>query len=199
MSWAIELTQYDISYEPRIAIKVQVLADFLVEMTHPREHHPGEWTIYVDGSSNNKGYGDGVILENTEGVAVEYSLKSKFQTSNNQAEYEACLPGIRMAKELGATAVTICLDSRLIVSQIKGEYQTKEQIMQKYLTKVRDSLVGLSKFEIKHISREQNARADLLSILASTKKASNYHYVIEEAHPSPSLTLEVGKIDWRAP
>jgi hypothetical protein len=41
MSWAIELTQYDISYEPRLAIKAQVLADFLAEMTHPGRTIPG--------------------------------------------------------------------------------------------------------------------------------------------------------------
>jgi hypothetical protein len=60
-----------------------------------------------------------------------------------------------------------------MVSQIKGEYQAKELIMQKYLAKVRVALVGLSKFEIRHIPREENAREDLLSKLASTKKASN--------------------------
>ena len=104
--------------------------------------------IYVDGSSNTKGCGAGVIPENSDGLAIKYSLKFEFLNSNNQAEYEACLAGIRMAKELGANAVTICSDSRLVVSQIKGEYQAKEPLMQKYLAKVRDALVGLSKFEI---------------------------------------------------
>jgi ribonuclease HI len=125
MSWAIELTQNDISYEPRLAIKAQVLADFLAEMTPPRE-----WMIYVYGSSNTKGCGAGVILENSDGLAIEYSLKFDFPTSNNQVEYEACLAGIRMAKELGANAITICSDSKLVVSQIKGEYEAKELIMQ---------------------------------------------------------------------
>jgi hypothetical protein len=100
MSWAIELTQFDISYELQLVIKAQVLADFLTEMTHPGESHPGEWTIYVDGSSNTKGCGAGVILENTDGLVIEYSLKFEFPTLNNQAEYEACLAGIRKAKEL---------------------------------------------------------------------------------------------------
>ena len=64
----------------------------------------------------------GVILENSEGLAVEYSLRFDFPTSNNQAECEACLAGIRMVKELGTNAVTICSNSRLVISQIKGEY-----------------------------------------------------------------------------
>ena len=117
ISWAIELTQ--------------VLADILAEMTHLRESHPREWMIYVDGSSNTKGCGAGVILENSDGLAIEYSLKFDFPTSNNQAEYEACLAGIQMAKELGTNAITIYSDSKLVVSHIKGEYQAKELIMQK--------------------------------------------------------------------
>jgi hypothetical protein len=116
MSWAIELTLYDISYEPRLAIKAQVLADFLAEMMHPGQAHPGEWMIYVDGSSNTKGCGARVILENSDILAIEYSLKFDFPTSNNQTEYEACLAGIRMAKDLGANVVTICSDSKLVVS-----------------------------------------------------------------------------------
>jgi ribonuclease HI len=168
-------------------------------MTHLGENHPGEWTIYVDGSSNIKGCGAGVILENSEGLAVEYSLRFDFRRSNNQAEYEACLAGIWMAKELGANAITIYSDSKLVVSQIKGEYQANEPIMQKYLAKVRDALVGFSKFEIRHIPREENARANLLSKLASTKKTSNYHSVVEEVIPYPSLTLQVQEADWRTP
>ena len=86
-------------------------------------------------SSNTKGCGVGVILENTDGLLIEYSLKFEFPTSNNQAEYEACLAGIRMEKELGANVVTFCSDSTLVVSQFKGEYQAKEPIMQKYLAR----------------------------------------------------------------
>ena len=85
MTWAVELSQYDISYEPRQAIKAQALADFVAEMTHPGEEPRGSWTIYVDGSSNPKGAGAGILIENDEGITVEYSLKFEFPTSNNQA------------------------------------------------------------------------------------------------------------------
>jgi ribonuclease HI len=80
-------------------------------MTHPGHQNSGSWTIYVDGSSNTKGSGAGILIENEEGVAVKYSIKFEFPTSNNQAEYEACLAGIRVAKELGAIAITLCSDS----------------------------------------------------------------------------------------
>jgi ribonuclease HI len=169
MTWAVELSQYDIPYKPHQAVKAQALDDFVAEMTHPGEAPTRSWTIYVDGSSNPKGAGAGILIKNNEGVTVEYSLKFEFPTSNNQAEYEACLAGIRTAKELGATAITLCSDSKLVVSQIKGEYQAREPLLQRYLAKVKESLLGLSNFEIKHIPREENSRAKLLSKLVSTK------------------------------
>jgi ribonuclease HI len=81
-----------------------------------------------------------VIIENDDGIVVEYSLKFAFQTSNNQAEYEACFTGIRMAKELGASTITIRSYSQLMVTKIKGDYMAKEPILQKYLAKVKESL-----------------------------------------------------------
>jgi ribonuclease HI len=140
MSWAIGLTQYDISYEPRQAIKAQALADFVAEMMHPGPSILGAWVVHVDGSSNEKGSGARVIIKNDDGIAVEYSLRFAFWTSNNQAEYEACLARIRMAKELGASVITIRSDSQLMVSQIKGDYMANEPILQKYLAKVKESL-----------------------------------------------------------
>jgi ribonuclease HI len=70
---------------------------FPAEITHPGPTSPGSWVVHVDGSCNEKGSGAGVIVENDEGIVVEYSLKFSFPASNNQAEYEACLAGIRMA------------------------------------------------------------------------------------------------------
>jgi ribonuclease HI len=135
------------------------------------------------------------LIENDEGVTVEYSLKFEFPTSNNQAEYEACLAGISAAKELGATAITLCSDSQLVVSQIKGEYQAREPLLQRYLAKVKESLLGLSKFEIKHIPREENSRADLLSKLASTKSSLTLKSVVEEVLPFPCAILQVENED----
>jgi ribonuclease HI len=146
-----------------------------------------------------KGSGAGIILENEEGVTVEYSLRFNCPTSNNQAKYEACLVGIIMAKEMGAAEITLCLVSKLVVSQIKGEYQAREAHLQKYLQKVRESLIGLSCFKIKHIPREENSCANLLSKLASTKKGSQHHSIIEETIPRPVVILQAEEEDWRTP
>ena len=108
MSWAVEFSQYKIQYEPCKAIKAQVLPNFLAEMTLFTKANLGEWTIYVDGSSNAKGCKARVIIENIKGVLVEHSLMFEFPTSKNQAEYKDYFGGIREAKELGVSAITSC-------------------------------------------------------------------------------------------
>jgi ribonuclease HI len=151
----------------------------------------------VDGSSNEKGSGAEVIIENDDRIAIEYSLRFAFRTSNNQAEYEACLAGIRMVKELGASVVTIRSDSQLILSQKKGDYMAKEPILQKYLAKVNESIQGLSGFEIQPIPREQNHQADILSKLASTKNVGNSRSVVEETLQNTCVVLQAEVSDWR--
>ena len=69
--------------------------------------------------------------------------------------------------------------------------------MQKYLTLVRENLVGFSMFEIKHVPRSENSRADLLSKLASTKSAFVLRSVVEEVIPFPGAILQIEDEDWR--
>ena len=64
--------------------------------------------MYVDGSSTKNGCGAGIIYESPEGDKFEYALRFKFQASNNEAEYEALLAGIRMCKAAGATKIDAC-------------------------------------------------------------------------------------------
>lgn len=75
---------------------LKVLADFLAEMTPTSPIKPTDllWIIHVDGSSNNKGSGVSLFLENQDGLVVEVSLTYSFTVSNNQAEYEARIAGL---------------------------------------------------------------------------------------------------------
>ena len=68
---------------------------------------PLEWTLYVDGSLNNKGSRAGVILEGPNDIMHKYSLKFDFQAINNQAEYKALAIGLCLAKEIGAKTLHI--------------------------------------------------------------------------------------------
>ncbi|XP_058747024.1 uncharacterized protein LOC131620014 [Vicia villosa] len=147
-----------------------------------------KWTIYVDGASSNSGSGAGIILENDEGLIIEVSLVLSFTTSNNQAEYEALLAGLRLAEDVGAREVMIYTDSQLVASQVSGDYQAKNDTLAEYLTFVKEKMKRFSKADVAHIPREHNSRADILSKLASTRKKGGNKSVIHEILPRPSIS-----------
>ncbi|XP_025678305.1 uncharacterized protein [Arachis hypogaea] len=143
----IEVYVDDMLYEAQIAIKSQYLADFVAEYTDtPRT--PIDWNLYVDGSSNKARIGAGVILESDQGTQLELSLRFKLPASNNQAEYEAQLAGLKLVREVGAQKLTIFSDLQIVTSQIEGRYQAKDPTMKKYLDKTREQLENFMGYEI---------------------------------------------------
>jgi hypothetical protein len=98
----------DITYEKRKAIKSQVLPDFTAEWLELQNIGPPDlssvWTMYFDGLKRVEGAGAGVVLIPPQGYKLKYVLRMSFpQASNNEAEYEALLHGMKMAKACGAT------------------------------------------------------------------------------------------------
>ncbi|XP_057432272.1 uncharacterized protein LOC130725025 [Lotus japonicus] len=88
-------------YDKRGTMSAQSLVDFVVELTSDSgELVSTQWTLFVDGSSNSSGSGAGVTLEGPEEFALEQSLKFEFQATNNQAEYEALIVGLKLAIDL---------------------------------------------------------------------------------------------------
>ena len=120
-------------------------------------------------------------------MVVEHSLTLSFPTSSNQAEYEALLAGLRLAEDLGAREVQIFTDSQLVVSQVQGEYQDKNNNLIKYLNLVREHMKKFDRAEITHVPREQNTHADILLKLASTKKKGRNKSIIQESLSHPSI------------
>ena len=114
--WGVKIDTLGIKYVPRTAIKGQILADFVAEFpptaepedlnkTTVQENTPensGWWKIYVDGASNARGSGTGVVIITPDETVIEQSIRLDFKTSNNEAEYEAVLVGLNSAKTLGA-------------------------------------------------------------------------------------------------
>ncbi|XP_019442352.1 PREDICTED: uncharacterized protein LOC109347077 [Lupinus angustifolius] len=218
IAWSIELSQFDIRFEPRTAIKSQVLFDFVAELAAPEGDPEQVWTIFVDGSSNPRGNGAGILLEDGQGVTIEHSLTFTFPTSNNQAEYEACIVGLQLAKEVGARKVLICSNSQLVVSQVSGAYQTKDALLGKYLLKVKELMANFDEATIQHVPQESNARADILKNNGSSgvpvgTTCSGEHYIGEDSPPpysnalvqsgrimsSEKFTREVVDIIWAPP
>ncbi|XP_058185912.1 uncharacterized protein LOC131303137 [Rhododendron vialii] len=165
--WAVELANFDIHFEPRTAIKAQVLADFIAEFTpgSPDEKalvkpnygmleqqearktwnlFSGDvWKLHIDGASNSNGAGTGVVL--------------------------------------------------LLVNQVTGDYEARDPRMIKYQATALELIRGFKGFHIEQINRENNAHADALTSLASASKASEYRHIsLGEIHqPSFEVSEEV--------
>ncbi|KAI3453674.1 hypothetical protein Pfo_010337 [Paulownia fortunei] len=157
VKWTIEMSEYDIDYQPRVAIKAQALADFLQEMT-PTDEVPEAWLLHVDGSATISDCGAGIVLTSSEGEELEFAVKFKFKASNNEAEYEALVRGLKMALELGVRQLSVFSDSRLVMQQVRGEFVAKEERIRSYLTKI----------DLNHIPRAENVKADYLAKIASS-------------------------------
>ena len=122
--WGVYLGSLGVEYRPRTAIKGQVLAEFLAEFqydpSNPSLFIPAQtqldldeakWELFVDGASNSKGSGAGIMLISPEGLVLEQAVRLRFSASNNEAEYEAMLIGLRIARKLGANHLQIFCDS----------------------------------------------------------------------------------------
>ena len=116
VSWSVELLEFNIQYEPRMAIKAQALADFLAKMMDNMNSPEPRWTLHVDGASSSKGSGAEAILKKEGEIIIELSIKFDFPVSNNQVEYEALIAGLKLAKDIGVSRLLICNDSQIVTS-----------------------------------------------------------------------------------
>ena len=105
----------------------------------------------MDGSSNEGGPGAGLILINPEGHRVHCALRFGFKASNNEAEYEALIAGLKLAKEMRVESLNIYKNSQLIVCQVTNEYQARGEKMAAYLQKAKDLLNAFSSFNIQQV------------------------------------------------
>jgi len=174
--WAVELSEFDVQYEPRGPMKGQVYVDFMVELSSADAHQEEtnfRWVLSIYGSSNQQGSRAGVILEGPNGLLIEKALRFAFKASNNQAEYEALITGILLAKEMGAKSLLAKSDSLVVTGQVTGEYQAKDLQMAAYLWYVQVLKGSFATFELVHVPRKKNAQADLLAKLANSGKGAD--------------------------
>ena len=156
--WGTILGAFDIRYMPRTAVKGQVLADLVAEFAEPilegqevsgsleadekmistisqREHT--WWKAHVDGATNQRGSGVGLVLLSPEGITIEKSLRLEFSATNNEAEYETLLEGMSMIQKMGGKSVDMFSDSKLVVGQVNGDLEAKDERMREYLVRVK--------------------------------------------------------------
>ncbi|GKF81674.1 reverse transcriptase domain-containing protein, partial [Tanacetum coccineum] len=146
--------EYTIHYRPRVSVKGQILADFIVE-------RPEEDSLDT-------------LME------VEEELPEPFDDTNNEAEYEALIAGLRIAEQTGVKNLQVNVDSRLVANQVNGTYVTKEADMVRYLEKVRTLSNSFKEFSIRQVPRSENKKADVLSKIASTSFAHLSKQVLVE-------------------
>lgn len=119
IQWVVELSQFDIKYHPRIAIKAQALVEFVAEFTVPDKEDVQvdlkKWMIQTDGLSARKRGGVGVIIITSKGNFLRYRVQFQFPATNNEAEYEAILTGLKVGKVLGARNLLLQSDSKLVI------------------------------------------------------------------------------------
>ncbi|KAL0453731.1 UNVERIFIED_CONTAM: hypothetical protein Slati_1351200 [Sesamum latifolium] len=158
----------------RTTIKAQALADFVSKMTEitikeaPQDQ---KWLLHVDGSSTAQGSGASIVITTPQGEDLEFAIKFGFKASNNEAEYEALVIGLRMAHETGAKHLLAYSDSQLVVKQVEGTYEAKEE---NSLSKLASSL--------------EDCRTRHITI----------HYLPEARAPLAFQPITTGE-DWRIP
>jgi ribonuclease HI len=171
--WSVELMGETLAYAPRKAIKSQILADFVAEWTDtqlpPPQIQAECWTLYFDGSVMKTGVGAGLLFVSPLGEHMRYAVRLHFPASNNMAEYEALLCGLKIAIEIGVKRLDVQGDSQLVIDQVMKNASCHDDKMEAYCKAVRaleDKFYGI---ELNHVPRRYNEEADELAKIASRR------------------------------
>ncbi|GJS61117.1 reverse transcriptase domain-containing protein [Tanacetum coccineum] len=114
LKWSYELEEHDIQYRPRTSVKGQILTDFIVE--RPEDNS------------------EDTLMEDEEELPDPWTL---FDATNNEAEYEALIAGLKIVEQMGVQNLQANVDSRLVANQVNETYVAKENDMIRYLEKVK--------------------------------------------------------------
>jgi ribonuclease HI len=160
-----------LAYAPRKAIKSHILLDFVAEWTDthlPLLQIQAEcWTLYFDGSVMKTGVGAGLLFISPLGEHMRYAVRLHFPASNNMAEYEPLLCGLRIAIETGIKRLDVRGDSQLVIDQVMKNASCHDDKMEAYCNTMRaleDKFYGI---ELNHVRRRYNEEADELPKIAS--------------------------------
>jgi ribonuclease HI len=169
--------------------------------------------MYFDDSLKLEGTGAGVLLISPTGEQLKYVLQIFWKVSNNEAEYEALLHGLRLAASLGIKRLLVYDDSTVVINQVNKSWDRNKENMDAYyleVCKLENKFHGL---EFHHVVRDNNVAADVLSKLGSTRAqvpaAVVVHKLhapsipepptIDAAHPPAVQEVMMIDVDWRQP
>ena len=121
-------------------------------------------TLFADGGSRgNPGPAAcGAVLYDETGTVLGEVAEYLGISTNNVAEWSGLIAGLRVALELGAAAVSVRLDSELVVRQLSGQYRVKDAKLVPLAAQARALLRNFRETDVAHVRREQNKAADAL-------------------------------------
>ncbi|XP_074347414.1 uncharacterized protein LOC141704256 [Apium graveolens] len=176
----------------------------LVDPNDPSKHRrswTGEqnsapwWSLYVDGASNGDGAGAGIELISPEAHKIRHATHLAFHATNNDAEYEALINGLKLALEMKVENLNVFSDSMIVVYQINGGYQAKGPRTELYLKCAQRIIARFNEVRLELIPRGQNEGADELAKLGSRRESTLLGTVPLDIQRQPSVPEhEVGSL-----
>ena len=163
--WILALSEFDLRYETAKAVKGQVIANFVTQHHKPIVGYVElvPWTLFFDGSSGKHGGYIGIVIISPRGASFEFALPTEPMITNNQAKYKAILKGLQLLHEVKAKAIEIFGDSQLIINQLIGLYECKEDTLRGYFDECQRLLNEFPHVSLQHIPRAQNQEANRLA------------------------------------
>ncbi|XP_074374593.1 uncharacterized protein LOC141715004 [Apium graveolens] len=219
LTWAVELGQFDLEYMPHTTIKGQALADFLLEFDseiddkalvalyhpHPEEvvdllqkeepPHPW-WILHVDRAVNNGEAGAGIVFVSPEGHHLMSAIHFKFYATNNDAEYEALINGLKIIQEMGVQNLIVKSDLELVVNQVNGRFQARGPRTKLYFRCTKKMIGKFKEVRLECVPREKNSNADALAKMGCQQEAVLLGSILLEIQEIPSIPeVQVMQVD----
>ncbi|XP_074336060.1 uncharacterized protein LOC141673228 [Apium graveolens] len=190
LKWMVELGHFEVDYKPRTAIKGQALANFILEFPPHQEVKQGAlvvmlsaeeagleiqnsapwWSLFVDGASNGDGARAKIELISPEAHKIRCATHLAFHATNNDAEYEALINGLKLSLEIKVENLNMFSDSMIVVYQINGGYQAKGPRTELYLKCAQRIITRFNEVRLELIPHGQNEGADELAKLGSRRE-----------------------------
>ncbi|PKI49916.1 hypothetical protein CRG98_029700 [Punica granatum] len=183
--WRCQLTEYNIEYVSCTSVKGQAIADHLAEFPikddtpinsdfpderilqmNDEEETPG-WKMYFDGAVNSTGSGIGALLISPEGRHFPVAVKINFPSTNNIAEYEACILSLQAAIDLKVKELEVFEDSMLTIFQTLKQWKTRDPKLVSYHKYLEELVENFEKVSFTYKPRIKNQFANALATLAS--------------------------------
>ncbi|XP_074359604.1 uncharacterized protein LOC141699604 [Apium graveolens] len=204
------LADFILEFDSEVDNKAIVLAETSSQGNPPanvREEFPHPWWIlHVDGAVNNNGAGAKIVLVTPEGHHLMSVIHFKFYVTNNDAEYEALINGLKIALEVGVVNLIARSDSELVVNQVNGGFQDRGPRAELYMRCVQCLLEKIGSAKLEGVPREENNNADALAKMGSQMDNIQLGQIplgIQEIPSIPEVgmfqTQEIPRENWMTP